>query len=81
MSQNSPYQYVPCPKCGSTQVEKMSYTWWGGVVGPALLTHVKCNDCGNQYNGKNGTSNTMGIVIYYVVLFVILVVVYSMISR
>lgn len=63
--------YVPCPKCGSANVDRMGFTWWGGVLGPRLLTHVKCKDCRATYNGKNGNSNTGAIAIYTVVLLVI----------
>jgi hypothetical protein len=49
----------------------MSFTWWGGVIGPKVLTHVKCPRCGHAYNGKTGRDNTTGIVIYSVVVAVI----------
>jgi hypothetical protein len=64
-------EYQPCPKCSSSRAKKVSFTWWGGVVGPSLLTHVKCQDCGAAYNGKTGRSNTGAIVIYSVVVGVI----------
>ncbi|MDT5063473.1 MAG: hypothetical protein QOH63_3932 [Acidobacteriota bacterium] len=41
------------------------------MIGPRMLSHVKCRSCGTAYNGKTGQSNTTGIVIYSVVLFVI----------
>ncbi len=34
-------QYVPCPRCGG-HANKVGMTWWGGVIGPKLFTHVKC---------------------------------------
>ncbi len=46
----------------------MSFTWWGGLLGPRVLTHVKCPGCGHAYNGKTGRDNTTGIVIYTVVV-------------
>ena len=50
----------------------MSFTWWGGLIGPRILTHVKCPRCGHAYNGKSGKDNTTGIVIYScVVAFVV----------
>ena len=49
----------------------MSFTWWGGVIGPKVLTHVKCPRCRHAYNGKTGRDNTTGIVIYSVVVGVI----------
>jgi uncharacterized protein (DUF983 family) len=62
--------YVPCPKCGGA-AEKLKFTWWGGVIGPRILTHVKCTQCGHRYNGKSGTDNMTGIVIYSVVVGVL----------
>ncbi len=50
----------------------MSFTWWGGILGPKLLSHVKCGSCGTQYNGKTGGSNTTGIIIYTVIVVSIL---------
>lgn len=64
-------QYAPCPKCRQANAEKMSFTWWGGIIGPKILTHVKCRSCGEKYNGKTGRENTTGIVIYMVVVGVI----------
>jgi hypothetical protein len=55
--------YVPCPKCNGV-AERLKFTWWGGVLGPRILSHVKCTSCGNKYNGKSGKDNTTGIVIY-----------------
>lgn len=60
-------QYAECPSCKLRFAKLMSYTWWGGVVGPKLLTHVKCENCGTQYNGKTGRSNNTGIAIYTLV--------------
>jgi transposase-like protein len=65
--------YVPCPQCRRPNPEKVGFTWWGGVLGPRMLSHVKCQSCGTAYNGKTGQSNTTGIVIYSVVLFVIVI--------
>lgn len=64
-------QYAPCPTCGNTFANKIGFTWWGGVLGPSLLTHVKCARCGNAYNGKTGKSNTTAIAIYVAVTGVI----------
>jgi transposase-like protein len=60
--------YVNCPECGSDNVEKVGFTWWGGVIGPAMLTHVRCMDCRTAFNGKTGQSNTTGIVIYSLIV-------------
>lgn len=63
--------YAPCPKCNAVGAQKMSFTWWGGVLGPKLMTHVKCPQCSYAYNGKTGQSNTTNIIIYSVVFTVI----------
>lgn len=49
----------------------MSFTWWGGLIGPKLLTHVKCRACGHAYNGKSGKDTTTNIIIYSVVVGVL----------
>ena len=63
--------YASCPKCNAGGAERMSFTWWGGVIGPKVLTHVKCPGCGHAYNGKTGRDNTNGIIIYSVIVGVI----------
>ena len=77
--QQPPYQpnqmgaspYVPCPRCHMPSPQAVKFTWWGGMLGPKMLSHVKCQQCGLAYNGKSGQSNTTGIVIYAVVVNVI----------
>lgn len=64
-------QFAQCPKCSSSNAEQLKFTWWGGVIGPKILKHVKCNSCGAKYNGKTGKDNTTGIIIYSVVVGVI----------
>lgn len=63
-------QFAPCPKCGGAAAERMNFTWWGGMLGPKILTHVKCPVCKTAYNGKTGKDNTTNIVIYSVVFAV-----------
>ena len=62
--------YASCPKCRASAAEKVKFTWWGGVLGPKVLSHVKCNACGHKYNGKTGQDNTTGIIIYSVVVII-----------
>ena len=64
-------QYAACPQCGQSNAKKVRYTWWGGAVGPNMFTHVKCQNCGTQYNGKTGKSNQQNSIIYFLVSFVI----------
>jgi hypothetical protein len=59
--------YAPCPRCGGTEGLRIGFTWWGGKLGPWLLTHVRCLTCGLKYNGKSGRSNLKGIIIYQAV--------------
>lgn len=57
-------EQVLCPKCGGAQYNKVTFTWWGGLVGPAVLNHVKCANCGATFNSKTGQPNTTGIAIW-----------------
>ena len=76
-----PSPYVACPRCHSTNVRLMNFTWWGGVLGPKIFSHVKCQDCGTQYNGKTGRPNTTVIIVYTVVVFVVAAGVVFMLTR
>ncbi len=59
--------FIPCPKCRAADSQILKFTWWGGALGPKMLSHVKCQNCGNKYNGKTGGDNTAGIAIYMIV--------------
>ena len=67
-------QIAPCPKCGSTDAKKVSFTWWGGALGPRLFNLVKCNSCGTEYNGKTGKLNQQNMIIYLIVSLLIVFV-------
>lgn len=43
-----------CPNCGSRRSKKISFTMWGGAVGPAIFGLVKCKECDQQYMRKSG---------------------------
>jgi len=73
-------QYAPCPKCGGTEAQKVSYTWWGGALGPAIFHHVKCTRCNTTYNGKSGKSNVTPIIIYTVVILVVCLILYMIVQ-
>jgi len=64
-------QYAPCPSCGQSNAKKVSFTWWGGALGPRMFSHVKCHNCGTEYNGKTGKSNQNNILIYFLVSFLL----------
>ena len=66
-------QFAACPKCNLRQATPLSFTWWGGVLGPKLLSHVQCTQCGAKYNGKTGKSNLAAIVTYQVVVFIMVI--------
>ncbi len=73
-------EFMPCPQCGAAGVGDISpvrYTWWGGVVGPRLLHHVKCVRCGTTYNGATGRSNGGAIAGYLAVIFIVCTVLYA----
>ena len=55
---------APCPSCGGTYAKPIGFTWWGGVLGPKLFSHVKCIGCGAAFNSKTGQSNNTKIAIY-----------------
>jgi hypothetical protein len=61
------YGHVPCPRCGDHRHKPVGFTWWGGVLGPKLMHHVRCLTCATAYNGRSGRYNTTGIVIYTIV--------------
>src|SRR5215475_2183694 len=74
------YTPVPCPQCQSQRIEKVSYTLWGGMIGPRLLNHVKCLDCKTTFNGKTGQSNARAIGIYLLVTFIIVFAIFYAVS-
>jgi len=73
-------QFAPCPNCRQSNARQLSFTWWGGALGPKLLTHVKCESCGTKYNGKTGRDNTSGIAIYFAVVGVISFVLFFVVA-
>lgn len=69
-----------CPKCGSGIISPVKYTWWGGILGPKMLHHTKCEACGYRYNSKTRKPNTNAIIIYSVVIFVIIIAISVMVK-
>jgi hypothetical protein len=62
---------IGCYSCGCPDHTKIYWTFWGGMVGPLMLSHVRCKSCGTTYNSKTGKSNNTAITIYLVVSLVI----------
>lgn len=65
----------PCPFCGQNQYPPVpvSFSWWGGILGPRMLHHATCPQCGKAYNSVTGRPNTNGIIIYSIVVgFIVL---------
>lgn len=53
-----------CPRCNGFRLSQPTFTWWGGLIGPKLLNHTVCNDCGFGFNAKTGKDNSTVIGIY-----------------
>jgi predicted RNA-binding Zn-ribbon protein involved in translation (DUF1610 family) len=64
--------YKPCPRCGAADSERVLFTFWGSFYGPALLTHVRCPECGYAYNGRTGRSNLVPAIIFVAVPLVLI---------
>ena len=64
-----PIEFAPCPRCGFPYANRIKSTFWGGRLGPKLMTHVACRACGNAYNGRTGASNNTNIWLF--VLFIV----------
>jgi len=67
------YEPTPgrCPNCNSSRSSKVSYTWWGGILGPAIFGLVRCNKCRTQYSKKSGKE----IGLFHVVMYTIAILV------
>lgn len=62
-----PTDGICCPRCGQFGAKPITYTWWGGFLGPRMINHTKCPGCGHVFNGKTGRSNRLAITLYVVV--------------
>jgi hypothetical protein len=67
-------QVAPCYKCGSPYAKRISFTLWGGIVGPRLVNHVQCVRCSSTFNAKTGQSNNTAIIIYDAVCLTVAIV-------
>jgi DNA-directed RNA polymerase subunit RPC12/RpoP len=59
--------YLACPRCGTPDPQRVLWTFWGSIYGPALFHHVACRKCGTTYNGQTGRSNLPVIICFTVI--------------
>ena len=64
-------EWAPCPSCGDTDATRVHWTFWGGLIGPAIINVVRCHRCGTNYNGVHGDYNGGRIAIYVVISLVL----------
>lgn len=58
-------RYAPCPFCRCPgHADRVSYTFWGGFLGPMMFSHVRCRHCRRCYNGSTGGDNSTAIALY-----------------
>ncbi len=69
-----------CPRCGSPHVRQPGFTWWGGLIGPKILSHTICASCGLGFNGKTGKSNNTAIAIYMGVAVALVLMVFGFVA-
>jgi hypothetical protein len=46
-----------CPRCGKQAAKHVLWTIWGSFYFTRLFHQVRCEECGQAYNGKTGKSN------------------------
>jgi hypothetical protein len=60
---------MACPFCNQDVVPTpVGFTWWGGLIGAKLLSHVECPSCRQRYNSKTGKSNSTAIAMYMLIV-------------
>lgn len=64
-----PVQNPGCPRCGDPNISKVTYTWWGGLLGPSMLNLMRCRACKYEFNGKTGQSTKNAVIAYNLVAF------------
>jgi uncharacterized Zn finger protein len=68
---------VKCPKCKSTEIDPVHFTWWGLWLGPGLLNLVRCRKCGKVFNRETREFSILAAaaVSVFVVLVIVLIAV------
>jgi len=69
------YDMKACPRCKSSDVHKVEYSWWGGLIGPGLVHQVRCKKCGLTYDGATGTNITKRVSAFITVGLIISVII------
>lgn len=64
-------EWADCPSCGANEATRVHWTFWGGMIGPAIINTVRCGRCSSSYNGVHGDYNTTRVAIYLVVSIVL----------
>lgn len=67
-----------CPACHARAGKKVTFSWWGGIVGPGVMSLHKCQACGCQFNSKTGKPARNAIIAYVVIVNVILLLVLAL---
>jgi rubredoxin len=67
----TPVTVHPCPSCGGRDAEKVTFSWWGGMLGPRMIKQVRCRQCRSTFRGDSGKPDTGFIVGYVIVTGVI----------
>ena len=68
----------PCPYCSHEDASRVTFTPWGGVVGPWVLSLVRCTGCTRQYNGRTGKKVERAIRVYTWTAMLVLAVVMAL---
>jgi hypothetical protein len=68
------YNFKSCPKCGSDDIYKVEYSWWGGITS-SLVHQVRCKKCGTTYDGVAGTDITKRVTIIFTVLLIFSIII------
>jgi len=68
------YEYKPCPRCNSSEIFKVEYSWWGGLLGPVLVHQVRCKKCGLTYDGSSGRNIKQPVTLYFIISLTIIVI-------
>lgn len=72
------YEYKSCPRCNSSDISKVEYSWWGGLLGPYLVHEVRCKKCGTSYDGSSGRNIKKPIALYFALGLILAIIIVIM---